>query len=100
MSFWVEVAEAAAALNVLLLIGMGAIWGRNYRHLRSKHALGLLVFGGLLLAENLLWVYAYAVNAAFRDWLYDGTSGVQQVMMGLCVLESVGLLVLAWVTWD
>ena len=100
MSLWVDVAEAAAVLNVLLLVGLGAIWGRNYRQLRSKHALGLLVFGGLLLLENLLWVYAYSFNSAFRGWVYDGTSFTQQAMMGLCVLESVGLLVLAWVTWD
>lgn len=100
MSLWVDVAEAAAVLNVLLLVGMGAVWAHNYRQLRSKHALGLLVFGGLLLAENLLWAYTYALNPAFRGWLYDGTSFVRQAMMGLCVLESAGLLFLAWVTWD
>ena len=100
MSLWVDVAEVAAVLNVALLLGLSAVWGRNYRQLRSKHALGLLVFAALLLAENLLWVYAYSVNPAFRGWLYEGTSFTQQAMMGLCVLESVGLLFLAWVTWD
>jgi hypothetical protein len=54
MALWVTVAEAAAVVNVLLLVGLGTIWGRNYRQLRSKHALGLLVFGSLLLVENLL----------------------------------------------
>ena len=100
MSLWVDVAEVAAVVNVALLLGLGAVWGRNYWQLHSKHALGLLVFGALLLAENLLWVYAYSVNSTFRSWLYAGTSFTQQAMMGLCVLESVGLLFLAWVTWD
>ncbi|WP_137287344.1 hypothetical protein [Halorussus salinisoli] len=100
MSLWVDVAEVAAVLNVALLVGLVGVWGRSYRQLRSKHALGLLVFGGLLLAENLLWVYAYSFNSTFHAWLYDGTSFTQQAMMGLCVLESVGLLFLAWVTWD
>lgn len=100
MSLWVDVAEVAAVLNVALLLGLGAVWGRNYRQMRSKHALGLVVFAGVLLAENLLWVYAYSVNSVFQGWLYEGTTFTQQAMMGLCVLESVGLLFLAWVTWD
>lgn len=100
MSLWIEGAEAASVLNVLLLLGLGAIWGRNYRLLRSKHALGLLVFGGLLLAENLLWVYVYLVNPALIEWMYDAAPVAQQAMLGLCGLESVGLLVLAWITWD
>jgi len=100
MAIWIDIARVAAALNVGLLVALGVVWGRNYRRLRSKHALGLLAFSGFLLVENLLWVYAYSVNPTFRGWLYDGTPFAQQAMMSLCVLESVGLLVLAWVTWD
>lgn len=100
MAIWIDIARVAAVLNVGLLVVLGVVWGRNYRRLRSKHALGLLVFGGFLLVENLLWVYTYSVNPAFRSWLYDGTTFAQQAMMSLCVLESIGLLVLAWVTWD
>ncbi|NHN59266.1 MULTISPECIES: hypothetical protein [Halorussus] len=100
MSLWVDVAEAAAVLNVAVLAGLVGVWARSYRRLGSKHALGLLVFGGFLLAENLLWVYAYSFDAGFHAWLYEGTPFTRQAMLGLCVLESVALLVLAWVTWD
>lgn len=100
MAVWIDIARVAAALNVGLLVALDVVWGRNYRRLRSKHALGLLTFGGFLLAENLLWVYAYSADPTFRGWLYDGAPLAQQAMMGLCVLESAGLLVLAWVTWD
>lgn len=100
MALWIDIARVAAALNVGLLVALGLVWGRNYRRLRSKHALGLLVFGGFLLLENLLWTYTYSVNPTFRGWLYEGSTFTQQAMMGLCVLESFGLLVLAWVTWD
>lgn len=100
MGLWIDIARFAAGLNVLLLVGLGVVWGRNYRQLRSKHALGLLVFGGFLLAENLLWLYVYLLDPALTGWMYGAAPFAQRAMTGLCVLESVGLLFLAWVTWD
>lgn len=100
MSLWLDVARVAAGLNVVLLVGLSYVWGRNYRQLRSKHALGLLIFAGLLLAQNLLWLYLYNGNAELRGWLYMGAPLARQAVMGLCVLETGALSFLAWITWD
>ena len=100
MSLWLDVARIAAGLNLALLVGLGYVWGRNYRQLRSKHALGLLVFAGLLFLQNLLWLYLYNGNPQLRGWLYAGAPLARQAVMGLCVLETAALGFLAWITWD
>jgi hypothetical protein len=100
MSLWLDVARVSAGLNVVLLLGLGYVWGRNYRQLRSKHALGLLVFAGLLLLQNFLWLYLYNGNPDLRGWLYTGVPLARQAVMGLCVLETGALSFLAWITLD
>ena len=100
MSLWLDVARVAAGLNVALLVGLGYVWGRNYRQLRSKHALGLLVFAGLLFVQNLLWLYLYNGNPQLKGWLYAGAPLARQAVMGLCVLETAALGFLAWITLD
>lgn len=100
MSLWLDVARVSAGLNVALLLGLGYVWGRNYRQFRSKHALGLVVFAGLLLLQNVLWLYLYDGNADLRGWLYAGVPLARQAVMGLCVLETGALSFLAWITWD
>lgn len=100
MSLWLDVARAAAGLNIALLLGLSYVWGRNYRQLRSKHALGLLVFAAFLFVQNVLWLYVYNGNPDLRSWLYAGEPLARQAVMGLCVLETAALAFLAWITWD
>lgn len=45
----------SATLMAILLL----TYVRNFRHLRSKFILGLMVFSFLLLAENLVAAYMY-----------------------------------------
>lgn len=99
MSRWLDVARLAAGANVVLLAALARVWLRNYRHHGATHTLGLLVFAGFLLAENLLWLYLYVLRADFVGW-FDATSGAVQVgMTMLCGLELVALLFLARITW-
>jgi hypothetical protein len=53
------VASALAALNVLLLAVLAAVWLRNYRTFRTPLVLGLLAFALVLLLENLLALYFF-----------------------------------------
>lgn len=100
MTFWVDVARVAIVVNLLLLAGMGAIWGRNYRQLRSKHSLGLLVFAVILFAENAFALYFYQFDPVLRVWVSSVPVVAQTAMTTLRVLEAVALAVLAWITLD
>lgn len=99
MSIWLNLALAAAAVNLGLLAVLGAIWFRNYRQHRATHTLGLLVFASFLVIQNALWIYFYQFHQAYIRWFINADADVQIGMMLLCGLETVALVVLFHITW-
>lgn len=101
MSRWADVARAASGVNVLMLLGLCVVWGRNYRRFRSKHALGLLVFGLLLLVENVLSLYYYTVDPTLSAWFATAVPPVVwRATMAVHVVEAVAVGFLLWITMD
>jgi hypothetical protein len=100
MGVWLTLAAVAAVVNVAVLAGLNGIWLRNYRQFRSKHTLGLALFGLLLLAENLLALYVFAVHPGLHAWLAASAPLAQSAMLALRVLELTAVGFLAWVTLD
>lgn len=98
---WADVARVAAAVNLLLLAALLAVWGRNYLRLRSPHALGLATFAALLFAENAVALYYYAVDPTLSAWFATAVPPVAwRAMLSLHVLETVALAALVRVTLD
>ena len=101
MSLWFDVARVAAGLNVLLLVVLLAVWGRNYLDIRSKHALGLMVFAVLLLLENAVALYIYLLDPVLATWFASDVPAIAwRGLMALHVLETVGIAFLVWITMD
>lgn len=101
MSIWIDVARLAAAINVVLLLALNSVWARNYLQLRSKHTLGLLVFGTLLLLENAFALYYYLIDPQLSVWFSTAVPDIAwQAMLSLHVLETVGIAFLTWTTMD
>lgn len=100
MTLWVNIARVAIVLNLLLLSVLAVIWGRNYLQLRSKHALGLVLFAAFLLAENAFALYFYLFHPVLRVWVTSVPPIAQAAMTALRVLEFAGLGFLTWTTWD
>jgi len=100
MSLWLQVTWAAAALNVVLLVGLTSVWGRNYAQFRSKHTLGLAAFGTILLAENALALYVFYLHPVLSEWIAAQAPIAHLAVGGLRLLELVALSVLVSVTWD
>ena len=94
MSLMLDAAQAAAAINVALLLGLIGIWVRNYREIRAPMTLGSIVFAALLLAENALAFYYYTFSGL------PLSEPAIRAMMYLQILETVGVAVLAYVTWQ
>jgi hypothetical protein len=99
MAIWLDVARAAAGANVLLLLGLGSVWLRNYRRHGARHTLALLVVAVFLLVENALWLYFYILHPAFIGWFVGSETDVQVGVTLLCGFELVALLFLARITW-
>ncbi|MFB6304514.1 MAG: hypothetical protein ABEH47_05060 [Haloferacaceae archaeon] len=101
MSIWVDMARVATGLNVLMLAVLGAVWLRNYRQLRSKQTLGLLVFALLLLAENAFSLYYYLIDPTLSAWFSTQVPAVAwRALMLFHALETAAVAFLLWVTWD
>jgi len=100
MGVWLNVAGAAAAANVSVLLILVVIWSRNYRDIGSRHALGLAIFGVLLLAENLLALYYYLIDPQVAQLLQSAAPVAGRAMSLVQLLELAALLFLAWVTWE
>jgi hypothetical protein len=101
MSVWVDVARVATALNMALLVALGSVWARNYRRLRSKHTLGMLVFAGLLFAENAFALYFYLADPLLSVWFSTAVPDpAWHAMLLFHVLETLAIGFLAWVTFD
>jgi hypothetical protein len=88
-----DAARVAAGVNVLLLVVLIGIWGRNYMEIRAPLTLGSIVFGSLLLAENVVALYFYFTAPAMP------TVAVEFMML-LQVLETAGIGALAYFTWQ
>lgn len=100
MTLWFEAARLAVVGNVALLLGLTAVWTRNYRAHGAKHTLGLLVFAVFLLAENLLAVYLLYLHGTFHGWVSGAAPVAQQGMTALNVLELLALAFLVKITWE
>ena len=92
MTLVLDAARIAAAINILLLGGIIAIWVRSYREIRAPMTLGSIVFATFLLAENAVALYFY-FNAPAMPAV------AVEVMAALQILEAVGIAALSYVTW-
>jgi hypothetical protein len=93
MSLMLDAARVAAAVNIVLLVGIIGIWIRTYREIRAPLTLGSIVFATFLLAENAVALYFYFTAPAMPALAV-------QFMMLLQVLETGGIAVFAYVTWQ
>lgn len=97
---WIEGARVLIGLNIILLVLLGVVWGRNYWQFRSKHTLGLLLFAIFLLIENMFAFYFYLLDPVLHVWVTQIPMIAQRMMMLLRLFEFIGLVFLTWVTWD
>jgi hypothetical protein len=101
MSVLVDAARIAVAVNVLLLSTVLAVWGRNYRRLGSKHTLGMVVFGALLLLENAFALYFYLIDPELSFWFSTQVPVVAwRAMLLFHLLETVAIGAITWTTLD
>ncbi|WP_254839120.1 hypothetical protein [Natronomonas marina] len=88
------IASGLSAVSVVLLLGLIAVWVRNYRTFRTPLTLGLIAFAAVLLVENLLAVYFFFSTGM----LYSGDPIAQRALLSLRALQLFALAVLTYVT--
>jgi len=82
----------ASVVNVLLLIPLLAVYLGNYRVMRSRILLGLMIFVGFLMLHNLAFVYSLTTMSS----LYP--TSVTPHLLVFSLLETLGILALLAIT--
>jgi hypothetical protein len=92
MNTLVAVATGFSGLNVIFLVGLLYLYARMASKTRAGYTFGLMIFSGLLLAQNSLMVYVCAFLTGLYSWqLYP-------FLDALAILEFVGIVALLKVT--
>jgi len=87
-----QMAAVFSVVNMLLLIGLLAVYGNSFRKIRAEFTIGLLFFAGLFLVQNLLAVYSYA--AMFMYF----AAGAGSLVLTITLVQTAGLAVLFWLS--
>ena len=91
-TFWaIDIALAAASIAVL--VGLLYVYVTNYRHLQSPFSLGLILFAGLFLLENVAAIYFYLAMSESEG------ANVAIPMLALNAAELIGFATLFYVSW-
>jgi hypothetical protein len=92
LDVYASVATGVSALNVFLLLGLLYLYGRIATKTRAGYTYGLMIFSGLLLAQNSGMAYVCGLLTNFYDWQ------LSPYFAFVAVAEFVGLLALLKVT--
>jgi hypothetical protein len=85
-------AAAFSLANILLLVGLIAVYANAFRKIKAAFTAGLLFFAGIFLLQNLLAFYSYV--AMFMYYASD----VEMLVMAITVAQTAGLAVLLWLS--
>jgi len=94
MDTYVMIASVLSGVSIVLLLGLTAVWIRNYRTFRSSLVLGLIAFGAVLVAENALAIYFFFSTGM----LYSSDPFAQQALLTLRALQLCAIAFLTYVT--
>ena len=81
-------------LNIILGLALVVLYVQNYRQLRSKYTIGLLLFALLLVLHSAMGLYFDASMV-----MYSNTAAEQAATV-LEGLKAVSFAVLLWISWE
>lgn len=87
-------AIVVGVLNLIILLILLGIYLSSYRKIKSNFTVGLMVFTGLLMLQNLLFIIFLVIKEGFRG----PGMGVPVLMFNLTQLAA--LIVLLKISWD
>lgn len=98
MSWLLEFGRISVLANLVLLLALGYVWIRSYRSTRALYPLALSLFAGLLVVQNIVWLYLYSLHSGYIYWFLDVDVNLQMALVSLCALETAALLALGYLT--
>lgn len=94
MTMLMYASVAGAGLNLAILGLLAFVYATSYRQIRTGFTLGLLVFAGLFVVQNAVTLWSYLTMMSYY------AAGVELHVAVFTWAQTVGLAVLAYVTWQ
>jgi hypothetical protein len=85
---------AVNVINVAILLLLLSVYAKNYRDIRSKYNLGLMIFSVIFLVENIV-----IIHLGLFAWPLLLSEAVIVHMIIIDIIELVGFLMLLYITW-
>ena len=80
--------------NIVILLLLLYVYAKNYRNIKSKFNLGLILFSVLFLIENLL-----ILHLGLFQWPHIADITIVSHMIAINFIQLLGLLSLLYITW-
>lgn len=80
-------------VNTILLVALIVVYARNLTKIKSNFTVGLLVFAGFLLLQNILGIfYGFSIGEQMGGM-------VENYVFAINITETIALLALFWISW-
>jgi hypothetical protein len=89
-SGWMEASVVVGAVNITLTIVLFALYRRVYAQTRAAFSLGLLLFAGAFVVQNLLVLYSYLATMPIIP------APMSPYLFSIAISEAVGLTAIVW----
>ena len=93
MEFEMKATFVLTIINILLLLSLGYIYGRNWLRMKSSFSLGLLLFTIVFLIQYLTSFYFYIVN---MPYFVEMVSLYVMILTGLQAIAFIVLNIISW----
>lgn len=93
MELEMKLTFALTAVNVILLLALSYIYGRNWVRLKTSFSAGLLLFTLAFLVQYVMSFYFYVVNMHFY------VDMVSRHVFALTVLQTIAFSILNGISW-
>lgn len=81
-----------SGINVIILLAIVYLYLQSFRKIRSDFTIGLILFAGLLLLQNLMTIYANLSMAAFFS------AALLPYILAINIIQLAGLSVFLWLS--
>ena len=93
MAMLMEATKWLSVANIMLILSLMYIYGKNHQRIRSGFTTGLLLFTFIFLVQNLVGLYFTATMMPYY------VEGVEGYALALTVMQTAAFAVMNYITW-
>ncbi len=95
------IAIVIGVANICLLVALLYVYVKNYKRIRSKFTVGLVVFASLLLLQNIITTLFLVLNLLMGGHLHGfDIDRPQFPLSSVNLIQLIALSILLYITWE